>query len=133
MKVFLGIGLLLVTAFPAWAQTADVFVKGDGAQCWQDVRQIVHQRASDVTENNELKTLRVGHFSDMAGDMFLTIQALPEKNRKGEEGCRIYVTVVGSGAYSSPAVVVNDLSYNTRIANLIAAQAAAMQKDRGKM
>jgi hypothetical protein len=133
MKVFLGFALLLVSAFPAWAQTADAFVKGDGAQCWQDVRQIVHQRASDVTEDNELKTLRVGHFSNMTGDMILTIQALPEKNRKGEEGCRIYVTVVGSGAYSSPAAVVNDLSFNTRIANLVAAQAAAMQKDRAKM
>jgi hypothetical protein len=89
MKCFLAIGLLAVTALPASAQTADVFVKGNAAQCWQDVREITHRRAIDITENEQLQTLRAGHFSNMAGDLYLTIQALPEKNKKGEEGCRI--------------------------------------------
>jgi len=130
MRMFLSAGLLLLTAIPASAQTADVFVKGAGGQCWQDVREIVHKRATVVTENNELKTLRAGHFSDMTGDTFLTIQALTEKNKQGEEGCHIYVTVAGGGEYAAPGRPVNDLSYNQRIANSIAAEVAARQKAR---
>jgi hypothetical protein len=132
MRLFLAFGLLLVTAFPAAAQSADVFVKGAGAQCWQDVKDIVHRRANDVTENEQLQTLRAGHFSNMAGDVFLTIQALSEKNKKGEEGCHIYVQVEGGGSLGVRGQVVNDLSNNTRIANSIAAEVAGMQKARDK-
>jgi hypothetical protein len=132
MRLFLAFGLLLVTAFPAAAQSADVFVKGAGTQCWQDVRDIVHRRANDVTENEQLQTLRAGHFSNMAGDVFLTIQALSEKNKKGEEGCHIYVQVEGGGSLGVRGQVVNDLSSNTRIANSIAAEVASMQKARDK-
>ena len=132
MKFFLAVGLLAVTALPASAQTADVFVKGNAAQCWQDVREIVHRRASDVTENEQLQTLRAGHFSNMAGDLYLTIQALPEKNKKGEEGCRIYVSVEAGGSLYSKGLAANDLSNNTRIANSIAAEVASRQKAREK-
>jgi hypothetical protein len=128
MKSFLAFGVLLITAFPASAQTADVFVQGNAAQCWLDVREIVHRRASDVTEDNQLQILRAGHFSTAAGDLFLTIQALPEKNKKGEEGCRIYVQVEGGGSLGVKGQVVNDLSNNTRIANLVAAEVASKQK-----
>ena len=51
MKRFLGVGLLLIAALPASAQTASVFVKGNGPQCWLDVRQIVHQRGKEVEED----------------------------------------------------------------------------------
>jgi hypothetical protein len=118
----------LVTALPAGAQTADVFVKGNAAQCWSDVREIVHRRANEVTEDNQLQILRAGHFSTPAGDLFLTIQALPEKDKKGEQGCRIYVQVEGGGSLGVKGQVVNDLSNNTRIANSIAAEVASMQK-----
>jgi hypothetical protein len=128
MKSFLAFGLLLLTALPASAQSADVYVKGNAAQCWSDVREIVHRRAKDVTEDNQLQILRAGHFSTSAGDLFLTIQALPEKDKKGEEGCRIYVQVEGGGSLGVKGQVVNDLSNNTRIANSIAAEVASMQK-----
>ena len=128
MKLLLGFGLLFITALPAGAQTADVFVKGNGAQCWLDVREIVHRRANDVTEDNQLQILRAGHFSTPAGDLFLTVQALTEKNKQGEEGCRIYVQVEGGGSLGVKGQVVNDLSNNTRIANSIAAEVAGMQK-----
>jgi hypothetical protein len=132
MRVFLGLSLLLVTAFPAWGQTADVFVKGNGAQCWLDVREIVHRRASKVTENEQLQTLRAGNYATMSGDLYLTIQALTEKNKKGEEGCRIYVSVEGGGSLYSKGQAANDLSNNMRIANSIAAEVASMQKAREK-
>jgi hypothetical protein len=132
MKSFLAFGLLLLTALPASAQSADVFVKGNGPQCWLDVREIVHRRAKDVTEDNQLQILRAGHFSTPAGDLFLTVQALTEKNKKGEEGCRIYVQVESGGSLYSRGQAVNDLSNNTRIANSIAAEVASMQKAREK-
>jgi hypothetical protein len=132
MKLFLAVGLLLLTAFPAAAQSANVFVKGDGAQCWLDVAQFVHTHGRDVTENDQLQILRAGHFSTAAGDLFLTIQVLSEKDKKGEEGCRIYVEVEGGGSLGVRGQVVNDLSNNTRIANSIAAEVAAMQKAREK-
>jgi len=132
MKSFLAFGLLLLTALPASAQSADVFVKGNGPQCWLDVREIVHRRGRDVTEDNQLQTLRAGHFSTPSGDLFLTIQALTEKNKKGEEGCRIYVQVESGGSLYARGQAVNDLSNNTRIANSIAAEVASMQKAREK-
>jgi hypothetical protein len=132
MKYFLAFGLLLAAALPAAAQTGEVFVKGDGAQCWLDVRQIVHERYREVTEAEQLQTLRVGHFSNASGDLFLTVQALTEKNKKGEDGCRIYVQVEGGGSLGSKGQVVNDLTNNTRIANSIAARVASMQKARDK-
>jgi hypothetical protein len=130
MKLFLAVIFLLVTAFPASAQTAKVFIKGDSEQCWQALREVVYFHARLVTENDELKTLRAGNFSTMAGDTFLTIQALPEKNKKGEAGCGIYVDVEGGGYFGAPINVVNDLSVNTQIANRIAAETASMMKAR---
>jgi len=132
MKSFLAFGFLLLTALPASAQSADVFVKGNGPQCWLDVREIVHRRGRDVTEDNQLQTLRAGHFSTPSGDLFLTVQALTEKNKKGEEGCRIYVQVESGGSLYARGQAVNDLSNNTRIANSIAAEVASMQKAREK-
>jgi hypothetical protein len=130
MKAFLAVVFLLVAAIPASAQTAKVFVKGDSGQCWDALREVVYFHARLVTENDELKTLRAGHFSTMAGDTFLTFQALPEKNKKGEEGCGIYVDVEGGGYFAAPINVVNDLSVNTQIANRMAAMTASMMKAR---
>ena len=132
MKFLLAGSLLLLIAFPASAQSAKVFVKGNGAQCWLDVRQIVNQHSRDVTEDDELQILRAGHYSTPSGDMFMSIQVLTEKNEKGEEGCRIYVGTEGGGTYASPSQVVSDTSVNTRVANQIAAQVVAMEKAREK-
>jgi len=132
MKLFLAGSLLLLIAFPASAQSAKVFVKVNGAQCWLDVRQVVHERSRDVTEDDQLQILRTGHFSTPSGDMFMSIQVLTEKNDKGEEGCRIYVGADGGGVYAVPSEVVSDTSVNTRIANEIAARVVAMEKAREK-
>ena len=132
MKLFLAGSLLLLIAFPASAQSAKVFVKVNGAQCWLDVRQVVHERSRDVTEDDQLQILRTGHFSTPSGDMFMSIQVLTEKNDKGEEGCRIYVGADGGGVYAAPSEVVSDTSVNTRIANEIAARVVAMEKAREK-
>jgi hypothetical protein len=139
MRVFLAVGFLLASAFPAWAQTADVFVKVDGEHCWVDTREVVHRLASDVTEDEGQKLLRAGHFSTMGGDLFYAIRALPEKNKKGEEGCRIYVAIEGAGTLSgkrirsgASAQSINDLSSNSRLANKIAAEVESMKKAREK-
>ncbi|MGA8220823.1 MAG: hypothetical protein WB780_04150 [Candidatus Acidiferrales bacterium] len=132
MKLFLALGALLLMALPASAQSAEFFVKGDGLHCYQDVAQVVHTHGRDVSESPDLHMIRVGHFSTPAGDMFLTVQALTEKNKKGEEGCRIYVEVEGGASLAPKSEVVNDLSNNTRIANSIGAEVAAMQKARDK-
>jgi hypothetical protein len=139
MRVFLVVGILLASAFPAWAQTADVFVKEDASQCWLDVREIVHRDARDVTEDEGQKLLRAGHFSTMGGDLFYAIRALPEKNKKGEEGCRIFVSIEGVGTLSgkrigsaASAQTSNDLASNSRLANKIAAEVESMKKAREK-
>lgn len=139
MRVFLVVGILLASAFPAWAQTADVFVKGDAAQCWLDVREIVHRDARDVTEDEGQKLLRAGHFSTMGGDLFYAIRALPEKNKKGEEGCRIFVSIEGVGTLSSKRIKsgtsaesTNELASNSRLASRIASEVESMKKARDK-
>jgi hypothetical protein len=132
MKLFLAVGILFLAALPASAQSASVFIKGDDAHCWQDVAEVVHTHAREVEENDDLHILRVGHFSRPAGDLFLTVQALTEKDKKGAEGCRIYVEVEGGASLGVKSQVVNDLSDNTRVANIIGAEVAAMQKARDK-
>ena len=128
---FLGVGLLLVAALPTSAQTASVFVKGDGPQCWLDVRQIVHKRGKEVEEDNQNQTLRVGRFSTGAGDVLLTVQVVTEKNKKGEEGCRILVRGEGGGSLATKGQGPSDVD-NTRIVNSIAGEVSSMQKDREK-
>lgn len=139
MRVFLAVGIFLASTFPTWAQTADVFVKEDASQCWLDVREIVHRDARDVTEDEGQKLLRAGHFSTMGGDLFYAIRALPEKNKKGEEGCRIFVSIEGVGTLSgkriksgATAQAANDLSSNSVLATRIASEVESMKKAREK-
>jgi hypothetical protein len=139
MRVFLAVSFLLASAFPAWGQTADAFVKVDSEHCWVDAREVVHRLARDVTEDEGQKLLRAGHFSTMGGDSFYAIRALPEKNKKGEEGCRIYVAIEGAGTLSgkrigsgASAQASNDLASNFRLANKIAAEVESMEKARVK-
>src|ERR1700682_227455 len=95
MKVTLAVSFLAVFAFPCFAQTAEVFVKGDPNQCWLDVKDIVYRHGSRVTEDERTWTIQSGHFSSMAGDLVLQTHVSADKNKKGEEGCRIYVSVSG--------------------------------------
>jgi hypothetical protein len=137
MRVLIAASFLLLSAFPAWGQTADVFVKEDAGQCWVDLREVVHRLATDVSEEEGQKLLRAGHFSTIGGDLYFAIRALPEKNKKGEEGCRVYVSIEGGGTLDSKrlrsgasAQSSNDFANNTRVANKLGAELEAMKKAR---
>ncbi len=134
MKVLLAVALLAVSTIPSLAQTADVFVKGDSYQCWVDVKDIVHRRGSRVTEDEKRWIIQAGHFSTMGGDVVLAIQVVPDKNKKGEDGCRIYVGVQGGGELASAGQSLNarNGSNNFRIASLISAEVEGMKKAREK-
>jgi hypothetical protein len=128
MKVFLIAGFLLLLAVPARAQTASTWVKVEGGHCWVYVREIVHRRANDTTVDEDNHSIRAGHLANASGDVYRTIQALGEKNKKGEEGCRIYVAVEGGGSLGKTGQAINDLTDNTRLANSIAAEVVSMDK-----
>jgi hypothetical protein len=132
MRVFLAAGILLVLAVPAGAQTASVFVKVEGGHCWVYTKEIVHRLANETTVNEDNQIIRAGHFSNFSGDIYHTVQALGEKNKKGEEGCRIYVGIEAGGSLGPTAQAANAISENTRIANYIAADVVAMDKAREK-
>lgn len=119
---------------PCFAQSADVFVKGDSYQCWLDVREIVHRRGSLVTEDEKNRVIHAGHFSSMGGDFTIAIQVIPDKNKKGEEGCRIYVPVEGGGSLTERELRANALrgSANFRVASIISAEVESMKKAREK-
>jgi hypothetical protein len=134
IRIISAISLLAVSAVPSLAQTADVFVKGDSYQCWLDVKDIVHRRGSRVTEDEKRWIIQAGHFSAMGGDVVLAIQVVPDKNKKGEDGCRIYVGVQGGGELASAGQSLNARSgsNNFRIASLISAEVEGMKKAREK-
>src|SRR6266478_3047680 len=134
MKTVLAVSLLMVSGVPSLAQTADVFVKGDSYQYWLDVKDIVPRRGSRVTEDDKRWIIQAGHFSAMAGDVVLAIQVVPDKNKKGEDGCRIYVGVQGGGELASAGQSLNarNGSNNFRVASLISAEVEGMKKAREK-
>jgi hypothetical protein len=141
MKIILVSGLFLALGGAASAQTADVFVKGDPAQCWLDVKDIVHRRGREVTDDDQNQILRAGHYSTTGGDLTLMVQVGADKNKKGEQGCRIYVSIGGEGVIAqkraSPiqnAQGANDANgmNNTKLANSIASEVDGMRKAREK-
>jgi hypothetical protein len=132
MKFILAAGFLLFLAVPAGAQSASVWVKVEGGHCWVYTREIVHRLANDTTVNEDNHVIRAGHLSNFSGDIYRTIQALGEKNKKGEEGCRIYVGIEAGGSLGPTAQAANAITDNTRIANHIAAEVVAMDKAREK-
>jgi hypothetical protein len=134
MKATLTVGFLAAFAFPCFAQTAEVFVKGDPNQCWLDVRDVVHRHGSRVTEDERTRTIQSGHFSSMAGDLVLQTHVSADKNKKGEEGCRIYVSVSGGADLAPAGRSINDQrgSANFRVASQIAAEVEGMKKGREK-
>jgi hypothetical protein len=131
-KIVLLAGFLSVLCLPGFAQTADVFVKDDPSQCWPDVRDVVHRYGSQVTEEEGRHIIHSGHFTTDAGDVVLSVQAIADKNKKGEEGCHIYVAVEGSLGLQSRGQAVNSMRDNFRTAHFIAMHVEAAHKAREK-
>ena len=134
MKLVALASLLALSAVPCRAQTADVFIKGDIHQCWLDVSEIVHRHGSKVTEDENRRILQAGHYAAMGGDLVLAVQVVADKNKKGEEGCRVYVAVQGGGELASAGQSINSRngSNNFRVASQISAEAESMRKAREK-
>ncbi len=95
----------ILLAASNFAQVADVFVKGDSYQCWLDTREIVHRHGSLVVEDEKNRVIHAGHYSSMVGDFTIVIQVLPDKNKKGEEGCRVYVATFALLSNSAPMML----------------------------
>ena len=129
VRVILVVVLLMAAGVPCRAQTADVFVKGDAVQCWLDVKDIVHRRASRVTDDDQRWILQAGHFSTMSGDMVMQVHVAPDKDKGGEEGCRIYVSISGGADLDMAGQRVNAVTDNYRFAHQIAAEVEGMKKD----
>jgi hypothetical protein len=134
LKLILAFSLFAISAAPSLAQTAEVFSKGDPTQCWTDVREIVHKNGKGTTEDDKTWTIQVGHYSSMAGDVVLIVHVAPDKDKKGDEGCRIYVAVQGGGDLAAAGRSANDRSgsRNFRIASQISAEVESMKKGREK-
>jgi hypothetical protein len=143
IKIAFLISLIAILAVQSSAQTADIFVKGDSNQCWLDVKDIMHRRSPLVTEDEKRRLLQAEHFSSGYGDLVLgvQVQVISDKNKKGEGGCRISVTVQWDESRIAPAQQSNqrhwhhmsmNQSDNFTIASLIASEAEAMKKARDK-
>lgn len=145
VKIAFLTSLIAISAVQSSAQTADIFVKGDSNQCWLDVKDIVHRRSTQVTEDEKQRLLQAEHFSSMFGDLVLGIQVhvIADKNKKSEEGCRISVTVqwddsrtgaseAAKEQHRIPRAMSMNQSDNFRIASLIASEAEAMKRARDK-
>jgi hypothetical protein len=133
MKLILAASFLAMSAVPSMAQTAQVFVKDDPNQCWLDVKDVVHTRGREVTEDEKTWTILSGRYATAAGDMALQTHVSPDKNKKGEEGCTIYVSVSGGAGLAERGRTVNSLSSNNiRVANQIAVEVEALKKIREK-
>jgi|SRR5208282_3966569 len=135
MKIMLASCLFLLTTGVASAQGSAEFVKGDNPYCFADVSQVVHRLYNDVDDEMAgQQILRMGHFSTPAGDLEFQIQVTTQKNKKGEDGCRIYVDVVGGADLAHVAQQTDILNGKTtqQVANAISAQVEAMKKARDK-
>src|SRR2546427_5477288 len=104
--------LVLAYSMPTPAQVAHVFVKNDSYQCWLDVQEIAHRHGRLYTEDEKNRIIHVGHYSSMGGDFTLMIRAVPDKNQKGEEGCRVDVALQGGGSLNDRNFEANAMNGN---------------------
>ena len=125
-------------AFPvfSWAQAATQFVKVPEGYCWQYTKEYVKTNGRGFTFD-ETQHLLKGQFAELrsgGGDITTTIRTVPDKNKKGEEGCSIVVDRVGGAAASSFDQRVNSTleSSNIQRANKITAFVTSKDKDRVK-
>jgi hypothetical protein len=109
-------------------------VKVEPYQCWEDVKNVVHRRASSVTTNETYHTLMVEGFASMNGDLSIIVAVASDQNKKGDAGCSITVGVSGSASLASSGQRMNafNRSSNLRTAALIAAEVESTQKARDK-
>jgi hypothetical protein len=143
VKIAFLASVIAISAAQSYAQrsvqTTDIFVKGeDFNQCWLDVKGIAHRNSTLVREDEKQKLLQAEHFWTMFGDLVLAVQVqvFPDKNKKGEGGCRISVKVQWDESRIYPAnaqrVMSMDPGDDYRVASLIASEVEAMEKARDK-
>jgi hypothetical protein len=133
MSKYSTIILLLALMVPvrAHAQTAKTFVKVEPNQCWEDVKDIVHRRATGAAIDETYHRLTVERFASLDGDLSIIVAVTPDHDKKGETGCSIVVGITGSSPYGQKANALNGGS-NFRTALLIAGEVSSLQKARDK-
>jgi hypothetical protein len=124
--MFAAILMFTALAAPCFAQVGSAFVKGDPAQCWLDVKEIVHRHADVVAEYEKEKALKANHISLLSDDYEATIQVFKD-TVKGEVGCRITALVHQGGMVLSNTT---NLPVNNRAADQIAGEVKKLMKER---
>ena len=126
--------VLLVVAIPCSAQTADMFIKSDPVQCWLDTKDVVHRHAINTIDDETTHTMKAERYSSMQGDLSLLVHVGADTDKKKGEGCRLYVSVVGSAGLTNRGDSINAFrgSSNTRVVHQIADEVMALQKQREK-
>lgn len=130
--------LMFALVFPlvATAQAATAWVKVAPEYCWQDAKEYVKQNAGGVTADDaqHVMTAQFVELMSGGGDISVSIRTLPEKNKKGEDGCTIVVEELGGAAGYDANQRANALlgSFNTRFVSRISAFVSAKQKARDK-
>ncbi|MGH9714019.1 MAG: hypothetical protein ACRD5M_12050 [Candidatus Acidiferrales bacterium] len=121
-------------AFPAFAfaQAASTFVKAAPDSCWQAAKEYVKQNATGFAADDaqHLLTVPVLELADGGGEVSVAIRALPDKNKRGEEGCSIVVNEEGNAPVTHYIQRTNSkfVGDNYAVANRIAAFVAAKAK-----
>jgi hypothetical protein len=126
--------VLLVFAMPCSAQTADMFIKNDPAQCWLDTKDVVHRHAINAIDDDTSHTMKVERYTSMQGNLSILVHVSSDTDKKKGEGCRLYVSVVGDAGLSARGDSINSFrgGSNTRVLHQIADEVMAMQKQREK-
>src|SRR5258705_5226166 len=101
MSKYSTIILLLALMVPAraHAQTAKTFVKVEPNQCWEDVKDIVHRRATDAAIDETYHRLTVERVASLDGDLSIFVSVTPDHDKKGETRCSIAVGITGTSPY----------------------------------
>jgi len=133
MSKYLPIVIFLALMLPvkAYAQTAKTFVKVEPHQCWEDVKDYVHRRATGAVIDETYQTLAVERFASLDGDLSIIVAVAADHDKKGEAGCSIVVGIAGSSPYAQRANALNGGS-SFRTALLIAGEVNSLQKARDK-
>ncbi len=138
MKIKLLSVLLFAFVFPliVSAQSATVWVKVAPEYCWQDAKEYVKENSRGVSadEAQHVMNSQFAELSSGGGDISVSVRTLPEKNKKGEEGCTIVVEELGGAQAYDANQRANALlgSFNIRVAARISGFVSAKQKAREK-
>lgn len=138
MKTKLLSVLMFALVFPllASAQAATAWLKVAPEYCWQDAKEFVKENSRGVNadEAQHVMSAQIVESRSGGGDISVSIRTLPEKNKKGEDGCTIVVEELGGAAGYDANQRANALlgSFNTRFVGRISAFVSAKQKARDK-